>query len=90
MISFVIGTIHQMLFGPKKINRNMIVGVCSTCGGGERRSVYRVLVGKFEGKRPIGRSRLRREGNIKIDLKCDGGTWNRLNWLRMRTAVGLL
>jgi hypothetical protein len=35
---------------------------------GERRGVYRVLVGKPEGKRPLGRRRLRWEDNIKIDL----------------------
>jgi hypothetical protein len=36
---------------------------------GERGGVYRVLVGKFEGKRPLGRPRRRREGNIKMDLQ---------------------
>jgi hypothetical protein len=35
----------------------------------ERRSVYRVLVGKTEGKRPLGRPRSRWEDNIKIDLQ---------------------
>jgi len=35
---------------------------------GERRVVYRVLVGKPEGKRPFGRPRRRREDNIKMDL----------------------
>jgi hypothetical protein len=35
---------------------------------GERRGVYRVLVGKPEGKRPLVRPRCRRVGNIKIDL----------------------
>jgi len=42
---------------------------------GERRGVYRVLVGKPEGKRPLGRHRLRRENNIKMDLQevgCGG------------------
>ena len=34
-----------------------------------RRSVYRVLVGKPEGKRPLGRIRLRLEDNIKMVLK---------------------
>jgi len=33
---------------------------------GEKRGVYRVLVGKPEGKRPLGRPRLRWEGNIKM------------------------
>jgi hypothetical protein len=36
---------------------------------GERRGVYRVLVGKPEGKRPLGRPRRRWEGNIKMDLE---------------------
>jgi hypothetical protein len=33
----------------------------------ERRGVYRVLVGKTEGKRPLGRHRLRWEDNIEMD-----------------------
>ena len=36
---------------------------------GEGRGVHRVLVGKPEGKRPLGRSRRRREDNIKMDLR---------------------
>jgi hypothetical protein len=35
---------------------------------GEGRCVYRVLVGKPEGKRPLGRLKLRQEYNIKMDL----------------------
>jgi hypothetical protein len=35
---------------------------------GERRGLCRVLVGKPEGKRPLGRPRLRREDHIKVDL----------------------
>ena len=36
---------------------------------GERRGLYRVLVGKPEGQRPLGRPRCRWEDNIKIDLQ---------------------
>ena len=36
---------------------------------GKRRGVYRVLVGKREGKRPLGRPRRRWEDNIKMDLQ---------------------
>jgi len=36
---------------------------------GERRGVYKVLVGKAEGKRPLGRPRRRWEDNIKMDLQ---------------------
>ena len=40
---------------------------------GEGRGVYRVLVGKPEGKRPLGRPRRRWEDNIKMNLKEVGG-----------------
>jgi hypothetical protein len=39
----------------------------------EDRGVYRVLVGKPEGKRPLGRPRRRWEDNIKMDLQEIGG-----------------
>ena len=43
---------------------------------GDRRGVFRVLVGKPEGERPLGIPRLRREGNIKMDLQEVGvGAW---------------
>ena len=45
---------------------------------GEGRGVYRVLVGKPEGKRPLGRPRRRWEDNIKMDLQevgCGGMDW---------------
>ena len=40
---------------------------------GEGRGVHRFLVGKPEGKRPLGRSRRRWEDNIKLDLQEVGG-----------------
>ena len=44
------------------------------CGAhGERSGVNRFLVGKAEGKRPLGRPRRRWEDNIKIDLREMGG-----------------
>jgi hypothetical protein len=48
---------------------------------GEGRVVYRVLVGKPEGKRPLGRHTCRWEDNIKMDLQevgCDGMDWMEL------------
>ena len=48
---------------------------------GDRREVYRVFVGKPEGKRPLGRSRRRWEDNIKTDLQevgCGGVDWMEL------------
>jgi len=45
---------------------------------GESRGIYRVLVGKPEGKRPFGRPQHRWEDNIKIELQkvgCGGVDW---------------
>jgi hypothetical protein len=43
---------------------------CST--NGEKRTAYRIFVGKSEGKRLLGRRRLRWEGYIKLDLRETG------------------
>jgi hypothetical protein len=54
-------------------------------------SVYRVLVGKPEGKRPMGKPRRRWEDNIKIDLQEVGwGVWIESSWLRIGTGGGHL
>jgi len=47
---------------------------------GEGRGVHRVLAGKHEGKRPLGRPRHRWEDNIKMDLRevGGGGDWMEL------------
>ena len=62
---------------------------------GERRVVYRVLVGKPEGKRPLERSRRRWKDNIKMDLQevgCGGVDWielaqDRDRWQALMSAV---
>jgi hypothetical protein len=46
---------------------------------GERRGVYRALVGKPEGMRPLGRPRSRWEDNIKMDLREVG--WGCADWI---------
>jgi hypothetical protein len=48
---------------------------------GERRNVYRVLVGKPEGKRPLGRPRRRWENGIKMDLREIG--WGCVEWIHL-------
>jgi hypothetical protein len=58
---------------------------------GEGRNVYRVLVGKPEGKRPLERTRLRWENGTKMDLKEIGwGVWSGFIWHRIGTGGGLL
>jgi hypothetical protein len=60
---------------------------------GEKRNVYRILVGKPEGKRPLGRPRHRWVDNIKMDLReigWDRVDWIGLIWLRIETSGGLL
>jgi hypothetical protein len=58
----------------------------------ERIGVYRVVMGKPNGKRPLGRSRRRWENNIKMDLQEVG--WRGMDWIdlaqdkdRMRALV---
>ena len=57
-------------------------GACSTYV--EKKVVYRVLVGKLEGKRPLGKPRNRREDNITMGLQevgcwgVDKGRWRAL------------
>jgi len=68
-------------------------GECSTYRGEERR--IQVLMGKPEGKRPLGRPRLRWEDNIKMDLQeveCVDMDWieqaqDRDGWRELMNAV---
>ena len=58
---------------------------------GEERGAYRVLVGKPEGKIPLGRPRRRWLDNIKMDLQEVGcGLWTGLGWHRIGTGGGRL
>jgi hypothetical protein len=59
---------------------------------GKQRKVYKVWVGKSEGKRPLGRPRRRWEDGIRMNLRetgFGGVDWIR-DWLRTGTGVGLL
>jgi hypothetical protein len=56
---------------------------------GEGRGVYRVLVGKPEGKSLLGRPRRKWGDNVKMDLQEMGlGAWTGLSWLRIETGGG--
>jgi hypothetical protein len=58
---------------------------------GVDRNVYKVLVGKPEGKSPPGRPRHSWEDGIGMDLGEIGlGVWIGFDWLRIGTAGGLL
>jgi hypothetical protein len=62
-----------------KLRRMRLVGHVASMG--ERRGVYRVLVGKPAGKRPLGRPRHRWEGNIKMDLQEVG--FGGMDWIKL-------
>jgi hypothetical protein len=69
-----------------KIKKNEMSGACSS--DGEERGMYRILVGKPEGKRPLGGPR-HRCGRILLGwifLKWDVGVWTGLGWLRIETG----
>ena len=76
-----------------KIEKNEMGGACSAYGEG--RVVYRVLVGKPERKRPLGRPRPRWVDNIKIYLQevgCEGMDWieiaqDRESWRALVNAL---
>jgi hypothetical protein len=61
------------------MKKNVIGGYVASMK--ERRGAYRVLVWRAEGKRPLGRPRLRREDNIKMDLQCVG--WRGMRWINV-------
>jgi hypothetical protein len=58
---------------------------------GEGRGAYRILVGRPEGRRPLGRPRRRWDDNIKMNLQeVVWGAWTGLIWLRIGTGGWLL
>jgi len=76
-----------------KIEKYEMGGACSAYGEGT--VVYRVLVGKLEGKTPLGRPRRRWEDNIKMDLQevgCGCMDWIKLaqDRDRWRTLVNVV
>jgi hypothetical protein len=87
------GELHNLYSSPDiirqiKSRRTMWSGHVACVGEG--RSVYRVLMGKPEGKRPLERPRRRWEDGLKMDLteNC-WGVWNGTIWLRIGTVSGL-
>jgi hypothetical protein len=79
-----IGELHDLYSSPNTISQ--IKSRRMTWAGyvahmGEGRNVYRVLVGKPKGKRPLERPRHRWEDGIKLDLKEMG--WEGVEWLHL-------
>jgi hypothetical protein len=50
-------------------------------GMGEKRNTYRILVGKPEGERPLGKPRCRWEDNIRMDLREI--RWGGMDWINL-------
>jgi hypothetical protein len=61
-----------------QIEKNEMSGTCSMYV--RKRGAYRILVGRPEGKRPLGRPRRRWEDNIKIDLQK---VWWDIDWIEL-------
>jgi hypothetical protein len=87
------GELHNLYSSPdtirqSKSRRMRCVGHVACMGEG--RNVYRVLVGKLEGKRPLGRPRHRWEDGVRMDLREIGwGVWSGFTCLRVGTDGGL-
>jgi hypothetical protein len=85
--------INYLILLKRHFKRNEMGGACSA--DGEGRGVYRVLVWKPEGKRPLGRHRRRWEDNIKMDVQevgCGCMDWielaqDRGRWRALVNAV---
>jgi hypothetical protein len=85
--------LHDLYSSPNTvrviISRRMRTGRVMRMGEG--RGMYRIVVGKSEGKRPLGRPRRRWTDNSKMDLQEVGcGVWTELSWLRIDTGGGHL
>jgi hypothetical protein len=57
---------------------------------GEERKLYKVFVGRPEGKRPLGRPRRRWEDGIRMDFREIGWGWIGFDWLSTGTGDELL
>jgi hypothetical protein len=90
------GELHNLYLSPDtvrqiKLRRMRWAGHVARMGEG--RNVYRVLMGKSEGRRPLARPRRRWEDGIRMVLReigLGGGVWSGFTWLRIGIFGGLL
>jgi hypothetical protein len=76
--------LHSLYFSPKivrVIKSRSMRWAGHVARMGEGRGVYRVLIGRAEGKRPLGRPRRKWKNNIKMDLRETG--IDVANWIRL-------
>jgi hypothetical protein len=81
--------LHNLYSSPNEVNEDEMGKECSMHE--KKRTAYRILMGKPEGKRPLGIPRRRWEDDIKMDLRET--RWNGMTgliWLRIGTSGGLL
>jgi hypothetical protein len=89
------GELHNLYLSPdiiRQIKSRRMRWAGHVARMGEWRKVYRVLVGRPEGKRQLERPRCRWEDGIKMDRVdwLGGGVWSGFTWLRIGTVGGLL
>jgi hypothetical protein len=87
------GELHNLYSSPdiiRQIKSRRMRWTRQVARMGEGRKVYRVLVGKPEGKRPLGRPRRRWQDGIRMDLKQTAWGCNEFTLLSKRTGGGLL
>jgi hypothetical protein len=93
MMQFIKCERHVVTVIIRRLNRAEMRWAGNVGRMGEKRNAYRILVGKPEGKRPLGRPRRNWVNNINIDLRergWDGMVWIGLIWLRIGASGGFL
>jgi hypothetical protein len=89
------GELHNLYLSPdiiRQIKSRRMRWAGHVTRMGEGRNLYRVLVGKPDRKRPLGRARHRWQDGIKTDLRETGWAcvWSGFTWLRIGIVGGLL
>jgi hypothetical protein len=79
-------TVHAAFLLPIFLSGSWLIIIIIAARMGEERKVYRVLVGKREGKRPLGKPRHRGEDGIKMDLRKIG--LGSVEWIQLAQDRG--